>query len=304
MGLRRRVNDVVAPSHTVEMSVLVGPYVRAYLLTNYTLMLPFYFSFCCYTLSRCPRSKVIITSSSDLHILFFSRTEQKYGNSGYLSRISKWHIGGNIHIAWGFPSDTSGKDPTCQCRSGKFEHWVGKIPWNRKWQPIPVVLHGKFHGQRSQAGCAVHGVTKSQTQLSNWALAPANRMTYYILWCIWKEKMRSSRGRMEITILGSTLSRIIKYKVQGNGWGCLKTLHLYLCFGRGGQITHRNFIIDNCACHMKWLSIYPFSLSLSLYIYIYLHHSVEGWKILCTNMCACLGKTNQSKHTYWWLFSH
>ena len=96
--------------------------------------------------------------------------------------------------------------------------------------------------------------------------------------------MRSSRGRMEITILGSTLSRIIKYKVQGNGWGCLKTLHLYLCFGRGGQITHRNFIIDNCACHMKWLSIYPFSLSLSLYIYIYLHHSVEGWKILCTNM--------------------
>ena len=56
---------------------------------------------------------------------------------------------------------------------------------------------------------------------------------------------------MEITILGSTLSRIIKYKVQGNGWGCLKTLHLYLCFGRGGQITHRNFIIDNCACHMK-----------------------------------------------------
>ena len=24
----------------------------------------------------------------------------------------------------------------------------GKIPWSREWQPIPVFLPGKFHGQR------------------------------------------------------------------------------------------------------------------------------------------------------------
>ena len=30
--------------------------------------------------------------------------------------------------------------------------WVGKIPCSRKWQPIPVFLPGKFHGQRSLAG--------------------------------------------------------------------------------------------------------------------------------------------------------
>ena len=29
--------------------------------------------------------------------------------------------------------------------------WVGKIPWNRKWHPTPVVLPGKSHGQRSLA---------------------------------------------------------------------------------------------------------------------------------------------------------
>ena len=29
-----------------------------------------------------------------------------------------------------------------------FNPWVGKIPWNRKWQPTPVFLPGKFHGQR------------------------------------------------------------------------------------------------------------------------------------------------------------
>jgi len=33
------------------------------------------------------------------------------------------------------------------------EKWVQsldwKIPWRRKWQPIPVFLPEKFHGQRS-----------------------------------------------------------------------------------------------------------------------------------------------------------
>ena len=29
-----------------------------------------------------------------------------------------------------------------------------KIPWRREWQPTPVFLPGKFHGQRSLAGCS------------------------------------------------------------------------------------------------------------------------------------------------------
>ena len=33
-----------------------------------------------------------------------------------------------------------------------FDPWVGKIPWRRKWQPAPVFLPGKSHGQRSLAG--------------------------------------------------------------------------------------------------------------------------------------------------------
>ena len=31
----------------------------------------------------------------------------------------------------------------------KFNHWVGNIPWKRKWLPIPLFLPRKFHGQRS-----------------------------------------------------------------------------------------------------------------------------------------------------------
>jgi len=31
----------------------------------------------------------------------------------------------------------------------QFDPWVRKIPWRRIWQPTPVFLPGKFHGQRS-----------------------------------------------------------------------------------------------------------------------------------------------------------
>ena len=52
----------------------------------------------------------------------------------------------------GLPWWISGKEPTCQCRTRRFYCWVGKIPWRRKWQPTPVFLPGKSHGQRSLAG--------------------------------------------------------------------------------------------------------------------------------------------------------
>ena len=45
----------------------------------------------------------------------------------------------------------------------RFEPWVGKIPWRRKWQPIPVLLPGKSHGQRSLVGYSLWGCKESDT---------------------------------------------------------------------------------------------------------------------------------------------
>ena len=45
-----------------------------------------------------------------------------------------------------------GAELTCQCKRCGFNPWVRKIPWNRKWQPTPVFLTEKFHGQRNMAG--------------------------------------------------------------------------------------------------------------------------------------------------------
>ena len=39
-----------------------------------------------------------------------------------------------------------------QCRRHEFSPWVGKISWRRKWQPTPVFLPGKSHGQKSLVG--------------------------------------------------------------------------------------------------------------------------------------------------------
>ena len=51
----------------------------------------------------------------------------------------------------------SGKEPTCQCRRGGFDPWVKKIPWSEKWQPTPMFLPGKFHGQRSLVDYSLWG---------------------------------------------------------------------------------------------------------------------------------------------------
>ena len=44
-----------------------------------------------------------------------------------------------------------------------FDPWEGKIPWKRKWQPTPVFLPGKFHGQRRLVGCSPWGCTQLAT---------------------------------------------------------------------------------------------------------------------------------------------
>ena len=40
---------------------------------------------------------------------------------------------------------------------------LGRFPWRRKWQPTPVLLPGKSHGQRSLAGCSPWGHKGSDT---------------------------------------------------------------------------------------------------------------------------------------------
>ena len=49
------------------------------------------------------------------------------------------------------------EEPSWQCRRGRFNLQSRKILWWRKWQPSPVFLLGKSHGQRSLVGYSPWG---------------------------------------------------------------------------------------------------------------------------------------------------
>ena len=71
-----------------------------------------------------------------------------------------------IYLFLGFSGSASGKESVCQCRRHKrhgFDPWARKIPWRREWQPTPVFLLGKFHGQRSLEAYSPWGSEKSDT---------------------------------------------------------------------------------------------------------------------------------------------
>ena len=63
----------------------------------------------------------------------------------------------------GFPGGSDGKSVCLPCGRLRFDPWVGKIPWRRKWQPTPVLLPGKFHGRRSMVGYSPWGCKESDT---------------------------------------------------------------------------------------------------------------------------------------------
>ena len=62
----------------------------------------------------------------------------------------------------------SDKESTCQCKIFRFDPWIRKIPWNRKWQPAPVFL-SENSMVRGAWQATVHGIAKSWTLLSDWA---------------------------------------------------------------------------------------------------------------------------------------
>ena len=59
--------------------------------------------------------------------------------------------------------DSDSRKPRWQCRRPGFHPRVGKIPWRRAWQPIPVFLPGESPRTVHDWWAAVHGVAESDT---------------------------------------------------------------------------------------------------------------------------------------------
>ena len=79
----------------------------------------------------------------------------------------------NLYKAIFFPRWLSGQESASQWRKCRFNSWVRKILWRRKWQPTPEFLPGKLHGQKNLAGSM-----GSQRVGYNWACAHAHTHTH------------------------------------------------------------------------------------------------------------------------------
>ena len=80
------------------------------------------------------------------------------------------------------------KESACQrwrCKRHRFNLWVGKIPWRKKWQPTPVFLLRKSHGQWSLVGYNPWGCKRVKTRLSDWA-----HMVTCDLWCYYYDSLK------------------------------------------------------------------------------------------------------------------
>ena len=62
----------------------------------------------------------------------------------------------HVDISLGFPLAQLVKDLSAM-QETRFDPWVVKIPWRRKWQPTPVFWPGESHGQTSLAGYSPWG---------------------------------------------------------------------------------------------------------------------------------------------------
>ena len=81
--------------------------------------------------------------SKGLIRVFSNTTVQKHQIFG--TQLSLWW---SICLQWG---------------RSRFNPWVGKISWRRKWHPTPVFLLGKSHGWRSLVGYSPRGHKESDT---------------------------------------------------------------------------------------------------------------------------------------------
>ena len=77
----------------------------------------------------------------------------------YIAHQAPLSMGFSIQGYWsGFPSPgielaslaLAGRFSTTE-PPGRASSGLGRIPWRKKWQPTPVLLPGKSHGQRSLA---------------------------------------------------------------------------------------------------------------------------------------------------------
>ena len=111
-----------------------------------------------------------ITDSMDYE---FAQTPGDSEGQRSLACCSPWSHkdlkqGNGINIRTARPSQAAQwwRSQCRRCRAYRFNPWVGKIPWRRKWQPAPVFLSKKNLWTEEPDGLKFMGLQKNWTQMS------------------------------------------------------------------------------------------------------------------------------------------
>ena len=176
----------------------------------------------------------------------------------------------------GIPRWLSGKEPAYQCRRHGFDPWVGRIPWRRKWQPTPVFLPGKSHGQRSLAGYSPWGHKELDT-------------TEKLTLSTNKKEEREERGMLKIYLVcgvrGLALSKIKPVVLnRERGASC----ELWLSY-----VADEALLLTYGKALRKTMS--------SIWLGLFIHASEKPkWKCLVGHLiCYPGGQKSNSLDTFW-----
>ena len=136
------------------------------------------------------------------------------------------------------PSDTVVKNlPVQGTQRHGFDPWVGKIPWSRKWQPTPLSLPEKSHGERSLGSQGVGhdwAAEHSDTHIrgvSNQGFARANMCSFSLTSYYW-----------------SIHSKEFLYKWW---WLCIESPYLFTYWALDKNFLNLNRVIKQRLCEKR-----------------------------------------------------
>ena len=132
----------------------------------------------------------------------------------------------------GFLSDSVVKNLPANAGDAGSIPWVKKTPWGRKWQPIPVFLPGKSHGQRSLAGYSPwdhkeSDTTETKRSTYNWGCKSADTAqswnpTPHVIYQKLIAQPGQLRGEIQRILRGSEMLKFYEvYPVSLWVWGAL-----------------------------------------------------------------------------------
>ena len=99
-------------------------------------------------------------------IEYVERLTPERPSSGRSPCVAAHWISSELQLGRELPRWCSAKESACQCwrcKRHRFDPWIRKIFWRRKWQPAPIFLPGKSHTQRSLTGYSPWGPKESDT---------------------------------------------------------------------------------------------------------------------------------------------